>query len=88
MGHEGKNLPGFERVCGSCQKRIKPFVPDNVTMVDCCPECWAKLGVGQRLVILQEAKQVHQLNIIANVITEHIRSGDALRVKRRENEVN
>jgi hypothetical protein len=57
-------------------------------MVDCCPECWSKLGVGQKLVILQEAKQVHQLNVIANVITEHIRSGDALRAKRRENEGN
>lgn len=88
MGHEGKNLPGFERVCGSCQKRIKPFVPDNITMLDCCEECWAKLGVTQRLVILQAAKQVHQLNIIANTITEHVRSGDALRGKLRKDEGN
>lgn len=88
MGHEGKNLSGFERVCGACQKRIKPFVPDNITVVDCCGDCWAKLGVAQRLAILQAAKQVHQLSILANTVAEHIRSGDALRGKLRRDEEN
>lgn len=88
MGHQGKNLPGFERVCGGCQKRIPVFTPDNVTIVDVCTECWGKLSIGQRLMILQEAKQAKELNIIANILTDYVHSGDALRGKLRRDEGN
>lgn len=88
MGHKGKNLPGFERVCGSCQKRCEILLPDNITPLDVCTECWGKLNVVQRLMILQQAKQVKELNVLTNVVTEYIRSGDALRARRREHEGN
>ena len=64
------------------------MMPDNITPLDCCDECFAKLNTAQRLLLLQEAKHVKQLTILANVITEHIRSGEALRGKIRENEGN
>lgn len=88
MAFQGQNLPGFERVCGSCQKRCQVFTPDNVTPLDVCPECWGTLNIVQKLMILQAAKQVKHLSNISNVITEHIHSGDALKGKMRKHEGN
>lgn len=76
MGHQGTNHSGHEYVCGSCQKRCAQFVPDNRTAVPVCPECWAKLNVVQRLMVLAAMKQAGEISDLVNVITAAVRSND------------
>lgn len=82
MGHQGENHSDFDRVCGGCQSRCKPFLPDNITLVPICPKCWGSLNTVQRMMILAEMKQAKELGDIASMIGESIRHSDLLSGRR------
>lgn len=88
MGRKGENLSGHKRICSSCQKPCDPFMPSNTFIVEFCKECFEKLTVAQRLMVVAEWKQAHHLSEIQSLMAEYIRSGDAIQRASRKNEGN
>ena len=64
------NLTGHIYRCACCLKQGPPFLPDNCTLIPVCPECWAKIGISNRLMVVVYARNTKAVEGLMTLVQE------------------